>query len=74
MQAIKSTKEKMDLLCEPKMAMQIRRYNAKRIAHGDRSRATLDAIRHRHWVSICPVSPRQTSWSSILAQKIVVAL
>ena len=52
------------------MAMRIRRYSAERIAHAGRSRATLDAVRCRHWASICPVLPRRTSWSSILAQNI----
>jgi hypothetical protein len=32
--------------------------------------AARDAIRCHHWVSIRPLSPRQTPWSSILAQKI----
>ncbi len=45
-------------------------YNAEHIAHNSRSRAILDAIRCRDWASICPVSPRRTSWSSILDQKI----
>jgi hypothetical protein len=40
------------------------------ISHDCRSRATLDAIRHHHWASICPVSPQRTSWSLILAKKI----
>ena len=52
------------------MAMRIRRYNAEHIAQYSRSRATLDAIIHRHWLSICPILPWQTSWSLILAQKI----
>ena len=52
------------------MAMRIRRYNDKCIAHDGRSRATLDAIGRCQWVSICPVLPRWTPWSSILAQKI----
>ncbi len=51
------------------MAMRIRQYNAERITHNSKSRATLDAIRRRHWASICPVLPRRMSWSSILAQK-----
>ena len=71
MQDIKSMKEKNGpALRAILMAMQIRWYNAKRIAHGGRSRATLDAIRHHHWASICPVSPQRTSWLSILAQQI----
>ncbi len=52
------------------LAMRIRRYNVERITHNIRSRATIDAIRRRKWASICPVSPRRMSWSSILAQKI----
>ena len=50
--------------------MRIRRYGAERITQYGRSRATLDATICRHWASICPVSPRRTSWSSILVQKI----
>jgi hypothetical protein len=52
------------------MAMQIRRYIVERIAHDNRSRATLGAILHCHWASIRPVLPWRTPWSSILAQKI----
>jgi hypothetical protein len=52
------------------MDMRIRRYDTERIPHDGRSRATLDAIGRRHWASICPILPRRTPWSSILAQKI----
>ncbi len=38
-------------------AIRIRFYNAEHITHDCRSRATLDAIRCRHWASICPISP-----------------
>jgi hypothetical protein len=34
-----------------------------------RSMATLDAIGCRHLVSICPILPRWTPWSSTSAQK-----
>jgi len=47
------------------MAMQIRWYGAERIAQYSRSRATQDATGRRHPVSIRPVSPRRTPWSSI---------
>ncbi len=70
MQDIKSTKEKNGPALQAiLMAMRIRRYNAERIAHDGRSRSTLDAIKHRHWATFCPVLPWWTSWSSILAQK-----
>jgi hypothetical protein len=49
------------------IAMQIRRYSAERITQYGRSRATLDATGRRHWVSIRPISPQRTPWSSILA-------
>ena len=52
------------------MAMRIRRYDAKRIAHDGKSRATLDAVGRPHWVSIHPVLPRRMPWSSISTQKI----
>ena len=42
------------------MAMRIRRYSAERIAQCSRSRATLDATGHRHWVIIHPVLPKRT--------------
>ena len=41
------------------MAMRIKRSGAKRIAQCGRFRATLDATGCRHWVSICPVSPKR---------------
>ena len=40
------------------MAMQIRWYGAERIVQYGRSRATLDATEHCHWVSIRTVLPR----------------
>jgi hypothetical protein len=46
-------------------AVQIRRYDAQHIAHYGRSRATLDATGCRHRVSIHPVLPQRTPWSSI---------
>jgi hypothetical protein len=52
------------------MAMWIRWYSAERIAQYGRSRATLDATEHCHRASICPVLPRRTPWSLILAYKI----
>jgi hypothetical protein len=71
MQDIKLMKEKNGpALRAISMTMRIRQYNAERIAHDGRSRATLDAIRRRHWASICPVLPRRTSCSSMLAQTI----
>ena len=59
------------------MAMQIKRYGAKRIAQYGRygakriaqygkSRATLDATGCRHQASIHPVLPKRAPWSSIL--------
>ena len=51
------------------MAMQIRQYNAERIAQYGRSIATLNATGHRHRASIRPVSPRRMPWSSILELK-----
>ena len=47
------------------MAMWIRQYEAKRIAHYSRSRDTLDATGHCHWASIHPVLLHQTPWSPI---------
>ena len=67
-QDIKSTKEKHAPASRAiSKAMRVRRYNAERIAQYVRSRATLDATKHRNWAKICPVSPQQTPWSLILA-------
>ena len=52
------------------MAMRIKWYGAKRIAQYGRSRATLDATGRCHRVSIHPVLPWRTPWSSILVLKI----
>jgi hypothetical protein len=51
------------------MTMRIRWYGAERITQYGRSRATLDVPGRHHRVSIHPVSPRWTPWSSILAKK-----
>jgi uncharacterized Fe-S cluster-containing radical SAM superfamily protein len=48
-------------------AMRIRWYGAKRINQYESSRATLDATGCRHQASFCPILPRRTPWSSILA-------
>ena len=45
-------------------------YGTERITQYGRSRATLDATGRHHWASSSPVLPRQTPWSSILAQKL----
>ncbi len=65
-QIIDNSKNASDLLAIL-MATRIRRYGAKRIAQYGRSRATLDATGRRHRASVCPVSPRRTPWSLILA-------
>ena len=67
MQDIKLTTEIMELLRERVilMAMQVRWYDAERIAQYGRSRATLDATGRRHKRSIRPVLPRRMPWSSI---------
>ena len=52
------------------MVMAMFRCNMARITQFGRSRATLDATGRRHRVSIYPVLPRRTPWSSILASKI----
>ncbi len=71
MQDIKLTSEKhAPALRTILMAMQIRRYGAESIVQYGRSRATLDATERRNRVSICPILPRQTPWSSISAYKI----
>ena len=53
------------------MAMRIRRYCAESIAKNDRyyryRASTLYATERHDRASICPVSPRRTSWSSISA-------
>jgi hypothetical protein len=68
MQDKNSTTEKYaPTLLAISMAMQIRRYDAERIAQYGRSRATLDATGRRDRASIRPVSSRRTPWSSILA-------
>jgi hypothetical protein len=59
MQDIKSTKEKHGPASRAiSMAMQIRRYGAKRNTLCSRSRATVDATGRRHWDSIHSVLPR----------------
>jgi len=66
MHAIKSTTEKnAPTSLTISMAMRIRWYGSEHIAQYGRSRVILDAIGRRHWVSIRPVSPRWTPWSSI---------
>ena len=65
-QIIDNRKNAADLLAIL-MATRIRRYDAEGIAQYGRFRATLDATGRRHRTSICPVSPRRTPWSSILA-------
>jgi len=71
MQDIKSTTEKNGPASLAIMlAMHIRGYGAEHITQYGRSRATLDATGRRHWASSSPVLPRQTPWSSILAQKL----
>ena len=69
MQDIKLTTEIMELLRERVilMAMQVRWYDAERIAQYGRSRATLDATERRDQASVCPVFPQQMPWPSILA-------
>jgi len=70
MQDIKSTTEKHAPTSRAiLMAMRIRRYGAERIAQHGRSRATLDATGCHHQLSICPVLPRRTPWSSIMHKK-----
>jgi hypothetical protein len=49
------------------MALEIHWCNAEHIAQYGKSRATLDDTGRHHWASICPVSPQQMQWSSILA-------
>ena len=50
------------------MAMRIRWYSAKPITqYGRSTMATIDATGRRHRASICPVLPRRTPRSSILA-------
>ena len=57
-QDIKSTKEKhAPALRAILKAMRVRRYNAERIAHFGRSRATLDATERHDQASIHPVVP-----------------
>ena len=51
------------------MAMMMHRCNDMSITQCSTPMATRDAIGHCHWASICPVLPRWTPWSSILAQK-----
>jgi len=45
----------------------MRRCGAERITQQSMSRATLDASGCRHLAIICPVLPRRTPWSLILA-------
>jgi hypothetical protein len=52
------------------MVMWIRQHGAKHITQLVRSRATLDATRYRHRVSISTVLPRQPPWSYILDKQI----
>jgi hypothetical protein len=68
MQDIKLTKEKhAPALQAISMSMRVRRYDAEHITLYGRSRATLDATERHDRASICPVLPRQTTLSSILA-------
>ena len=52
------------------IAMAMQRYNAGRITRWSTSRASLEAIGCRHWVSACAVLPWRPPWSTDLLKQL----
>ena len=60
-----ATTKNADELLVILIAMQMRWYDAGRIAQWSTSRASLEATGCCHWVSVCIASPRRPLWSRI---------